>query len=52
MKAPLPNEVTARVKELVKDKIIVGHAVFNDLAVSCFSYFILLLFLDRLDLKV
>lgn len=32
--APSFSQVQAKVKALVKDKIIVGHAVFNDLAVS------------------
>ncbi|KAK4688207.1 hypothetical protein P7C73_g1899, partial [Tremellales sp. Uapishka_1] len=32
--APTFEQVQARVKALVKDKIIVGHAVFNDLSVE------------------
>lgn len=32
--APSFEEVRARVKQLVEGKIIVGHAIFNDLAVS------------------
>jgi DNA polymerase III epsilon subunit-like protein len=35
--APPFEEVRAKVKELIKDKIIVGHALFNDLAVSAFT---------------
>lgn len=32
--APTFETIQAKVKELVRDKIIVGHAVFNDFAVS------------------
>ena len=32
--APKFEDVKQKVKELVQDKILVGHAIFNDLAVS------------------
>ena len=32
--APKFEEVRQKVKEIIQDKILVGHALFNDLAVS------------------
>lgn len=38
--APSFEEVRTKVKEIVKDKILVGHALFNDLAVSPYTHYI------------